>query len=125
MNFTFKIVKYYTLFNSQDLVFSSTNPNYISQIRECPAPPPPRPHTHTSKRAPLFFTIGKFNINIDSIVLHLLLKHHKLKKGSHPRVTTLLNVRTRGAEQWLFTLRINNCSCKAENMTCMVADSPA
>ena len=85
-------------------------------------PPPP---THTSKRAPLFFAIGKFNINIDSIVLHVLLKHHKLKKGSHAQVTTLLNVRTRGAEQWFFTLRINNCSCKVENMTRMAADSPA
>ena len=48
-------------------------------------------------------------LNIDSHVLHLLLKHHKLKKGSYAWVaTTLLNVPTRGAEQWFFfTLRLD------------------
>ena len=115
-------------------------------------PPPPSP---TSKRAPLFslelvleqkhydpitdiicrtpfFTadIRVWNIyhkHVDSHVLRLLLKHHKLRKGSYAWVaTTLLNVQTRGAEQWLFlTLTLDNCSCKVEKMTRTAADSPA
>ena len=39
-----KIVKFYTLFNFQDIVFSSTYLTRISEIRECPLPP-------SSKRA--------------------------------------------------------------------------
>ena len=130
-------------------MFSSTYLNCISQVRECPPPPP------TSKRAPLFslelvleqkhydpitdiicrtpfFTadIRVWNIyhkHVDSHVLRLLLKHHKLKKGSYAWVaTTLLNVPTRGAEKWLFfTLTLDNCSCKVEKMTRTAADSPA
>ena len=34
-----KIVKFYTLFNFQDIVFSSTYLTRISEIRECPLPP--------------------------------------------------------------------------------------
>ena len=50
-NFTIKIVKFYTLFNTEDLVFSSTYLTCISQIRESHPPSPPLP---TSKHAPLF-----------------------------------------------------------------------
>ena len=88
------MVKFYTLFNTQDLLFSSIYLTCISQTREFLPPPPP-----TLKRAPLFslelvleqkhydpitdiiritpfftakFAFGKFNINIDSHVLHFL-----------------------------------------------------
>ena len=40
-------------------------------------------------------------------------------------VHTLLNVAMRGTEQWLFILRLDNCSCNPVKMTRMEADSLA
>ena len=137
------IVKFCTLFNTQVLVFSSPYLTCINQVGS--APPPPQTCSTLQSRAFFwnkstmipdiisitpFFTVtlafGIFNITLDSIwhVLHLLLKHHKLKKAWV--ATTLLNMPTRGAEQWFFfTLMLDNCSWKVKKMTHMAADSPA
>ena len=87
-------MKFYTLFNTQDLVFSNTYLTCLSQIREC-LPPPPHLETCFSLELVLgqklydpitdiiritpFLTaeirVWKINIhiNIDSQVLHFLL----------------------------------------------------